>query len=74
MTKLRFADVRKRLATIDMSIRKTPGEREYRVTFKGIDRKRAEDVASYQHDLDDALDTAIAMRAQESANYINSCL
>ncbi|WP_266156792.1 hypothetical protein [Dyella silvatica] len=55
---------REELASYGMTLRCTDGE--YRVTFKGWPRERAEAVAHYTDDIDDAVNTGRVMALQHA--------
>jgi hypothetical protein len=55
-----------KLAEHGMTIRKRDGE--YRVTFKGWPTGRAEDVAHYTDDIEDAVSTGLHMSEEHKRN------
>lgn len=64
MRKTTLQSAKAQLAAHGMSISKRDGE--YRVTCKGFERRRAEELAYYTNDIDDAISTGIRMRAELS--------
>ena len=62
--KTTLATAKKELAALGMSLRKSEGE--YRVTFRGVKPGRAEDVAHYTDDIDDAVATGRSMSKERS--------
>jgi len=59
-----LAVAKKQLSALGMSLRKNEGE--YRVTFQGVSPTRAEEVAHYTDDIDDAVRTGTAMSKERS--------